>query len=449
MKLLLTVHQFFPHGAGGTEVLACHTARELQRRGHDVTIFAAQPCPEDMPPEQRFDDYVFEGLKVHRFHHAYTSLADQVIETEIEYKNLFLYHHFKQFLREQDFDLVHYFHLHRLGGLAVDAAVELAIPTVFTPTDFWTICPTSQLRLPDNSVCEGPDPSAINCIRHIAHGQQIGRKLEYLPDALVQLSVSAIRRGWFADRWYSPHVKAVVDRGPFLRDRLNRIDRVLPPTRLMERLLLKNGLDPARARFMPYGIDVSCIPRHTDKGVHPRLRLGFVGSLLEHKGAHLLVEAVRGLPREANVELAVYGNLDESPLYTARLRSLADQDPRIRFPGTFPHSQIGAIFSHLDVLVVPSIWYENTPLVIYTAHAAGVPLVVTDLGGMAEAVESEVNGLLFERGNVAELRAHLQRLAADRPLVARLAALTRPPKTIPIYVSELETLYYELLPAKH
>jgi glycosyltransferase involved in cell wall biosynthesis len=123
---------------------------------------------------------------------------------------------------------------------------------------------------------------------------------------------------------------------------------------------------------------------------------------------------------------------------------MAAGDPRISFKGTFPNDQIGNIFNTLDCLVVPSLWYENTPLVIYSSMASGCPVVATNLGGMSEAVTHNVNGLLFEKGNVHQLQQHLKRMALDRPLVASLAAKTKIPKSIPQYADDLERIYAEI-----
>ena len=117
----------------------------------------------------------------------------------------------------------------------------------------------------------------------------------------------------------------------------------------------------------------------------------------------------------------------------------------IRFCGVFPNEQIGKIFAKLDVLVVPSIWYENTPLVIYSAQEAGCPVIASNLGGMAEVVEHEKNGLLFEVGNVTSLAATIERLSGDRRLLRQLAANAVEPKSISDYVNELVTIYSNVL----
>jgi len=181
------------------------------------------------------------------------------------------------------------------------------------------------------------------------------------------------------------------------------------------------------------------------KGELKELRVGFIGTIFEHKGIHLLVEAVKNLLPDLNIELKIYGKLEEFPEYVDRLHEIVKDDARIKFCGTFPNQEIGKIFAELDVLVVPSIWYENTPLVIYSAQAAGCPVIATNLGGMSEVIHHEVNGLLFEKGNIAELANMIYRLYEDRILLKSLAMSSIKPKSIQEYISELEAMYYELL----
>ncbi len=175
------------------------------------------------------------------------------------------------------------------------------------------------------------------------------------------------------------------------------------------------------------------------------LRIGFVGTLAEHKGAHVLVEAVRQIPRERALEVLLYGNLEGYPNYVEKLKAAAGDDPRIRFCGTFPNSEIGKIFAALDVLVVPSVWHENTPLVIYTAQAARCPVIASDHEGISEIVHHGKNGLLFPAGDALALARLIDSLSDDRDMLKQLAANAEPPRTIEEYVCDLEQIYKEVL----
>ena len=151
------------------------------------------------------------------------------------------------------------------------------------------------------------------------------------------------------------------------------------------------------------------------------------------------------MPDLPEIEVKVYGDPNIDPKYIKRLRKLAENDERISFCGTFPNESIGEVFSELDVLVVPSVWYENTPLVIYSAQEAGCPVIASNLGGMSEVIKHEKNGLLFEAGDVAGLASSIERVAIDRKLLKQLADNAINPKTISEYVSELLDIYEEVL----
>lgn len=449
MKILLCVHQFLPDFQAGTEVLTFGTARALQRCGHQVTILTGYPERRPLEDSQRLDSYQYEGIEVERFRHARVPMGGQANVVEAEYNNKFLALHFRGLVEKLQPDIVHFFHLGRLSASIVDVCHDLGIPMVLTPTDFWFICPTCRLQLPDNSLCTGPDKSGVNCLRHVVSNTQpseLTAKLNILPDWLVALAIWGINQGLLSKRWFSPYVRALSARPAFLRPRINMMDAVVVPTRLMENLLCRNGLVAEKIIFSPYGLDMSSIsPSPSKKGGHPALRLGFIGSLYEHKGAHLLIEAVRSLPAALPLVVRIYGSMDEFPEYAEKLRTAAAGDARISFCGTFPNSEIGQVLADLDVLAVPSIWYENTPLVIYSAHAAGCPVIATNLGGMAEVVRDGENGLLIEAGHVGGLTQAIRRLAEDRELLRRLADKIKPPKSIADYAGELVVIYQKIL----
>ena len=110
--------------------------------------------------------------------------------------------------------------------------------------------------------------------------------------------------------------------------------------------------------------------------------------------------------------------------YIASLRHAAAADPRIRLAGAYGAAEGDDVFAGMDVLVVPSVWYENTPFVVLEAFAAGVPVVASDLGGLSEVVREGENGCLFPAGDARSLGALLQSLAADPGRLRRLCMPT-------------------------
>jgi glycosyltransferase involved in cell wall biosynthesis len=202
---------------------------------------------------------------------------------------------------------------------------------------------------------------------------------------------------------------------------------------------------PEKITFSPFGINLKPFQLCLREEAKDILRVGYIGTLSEHKGVHLLLKALRSFTEDEQVELKIYGKTDEYAEYVAELRRIADDDPRITFCGTFPNNRIGEIFSGLDVLVVPSIWHENTPLVIYSAYAAGCPVIASSMGGMSEVVHHGENGLLFEPGNVAGLAEALKLLSHDRGVLRRLTDNVHRPKSIEDYVAELVGIYADVI----
>ena len=201
-----------------------------------------------------------------------------------------------------------------------------------------------------------------------------------------------------------------------------------------------------------YGLDLEPFRQATrvsaPDGTRP-LRIGYIGQMAEHKGVHLVVQAFRSLPANTNqpIELHLYGNLDAFPAYAERVKALAEGDPRITFHGRFQNTRVAEILSEIDVSVAPSTWYENQPLAILEARAAGTPVVTSHLGGMAELVEHEVNGLHFKPNDAADLAVQLRRLIDNPALLAALqaGAARSTPRSIDDEMTELLGLYEQVM----
>jgi glycosyltransferase involved in cell wall biosynthesis len=173
-----------------------------------------------------------------------------------------------------------------------------------------------------------------------------------------------------------------------------------------------------------------------------------VGTLVWHKGAHVLLEAVRALDAGA-YELKIFGNPDVFPDYTAGLRALAAGLP-VRFMGAFDRERTAEVYAQIDVLVVPSLWLENSPLVIHEAFMAGVPVVGARIGGIAglvKDVEDGGTGLLYDPSSAVELRAALGRLIENPAQLEGLAERVRtapPVKSIAQDAREWEDTYADV-----
>jgi glycosyltransferase involved in cell wall biosynthesis len=165
----------------------------------------------------------------------------------------------------------------------------------------------------------------------------------------------------------------------------------------------------------------------------------------------LLIRAVRELPG-LPLELHLFGVTQSArnSAYHRDLERLAGGDPRIAFFPSVPNGEVVELLRvGYNVLAVPSRWLETGPLVVLEAFAAGVPVIGARLGGIAELVSDEVDGLLVEPDSVIAWHRALSRVAHDRELLVRLERGVRPPRSMPAVAEEILALYARLVPAAH
>lgn len=446
MKILLTTILFLPEYFAGTEILTYSTAKELQRLGHEVHVLTGFPARSDLADSERFDYYEYDGIPVTRFHHADVPMGGLWDVLEMEYNNRFVGRWFKDFLERLQPDLVHAVHLARLSASLIDVCRKAGVPIVITPTDFWFVCPANLLRMPDGSCCQGPDRFSVNCIRHLDFIDKPDERtiVKKVPDWFIITAAVFARLGILPRKRFN-FVHAMTKRPAFLMQRLNSVAKVIVPSKIMQEVLVENGLNKKLMVFSSFGLNLDNIPEVSVRDQSETLRIGFIGSLYEHKGIQVLLKAVKLLPKDEQFILKVYGENSAQPDFMNALKELAATDSRITFCGTFPNDKIGEKLAGIDVLVVPSIWYENTPLVIYSAMAAGCPVIASNLGGMSEVVQHNINGLLVEPGNASALAEALKQLSIDKALLFRLASGCKRPKSIRTYVAELLAVYDEIL----
>ena len=445
MRVLFAAHQFFPEHRAGTEVLTLGLARAMRASGHDARVFAAKrSAPITDLPAGGIEDYDFEGVPVRRLGRPTESL---VRPFRLNYASPEMADAFGDYLSDFRPDVVHFMHLQGLTVDAIPVARASGVPTVYTATDFWAVCPVVDLRRHDASMCSGPDPG--HCLRCLASRQpasRMARLVQRVPAPILRASDAISRIPRLPKPLPVRQVRDLSERPAYIRERVNTLDRVIAPTRLTRDMLVRNGVRPDIVEVSHYGIDTTNVVRPVrDEKKSSGARFGFIGTLGPHKGCDLLVRAFRDLPQDSGATLAIYGSDRGFDGFEAELRRLTGDDARISFRGTFPPEEIGGVLADMDALVVPSRWYENTPLVVYSAFAAGVPVVATDLGGLSEVVEHEKNGLLFPLEDAAALSRCLERLAGEPGLAGQLRDGIGPVKTVEENADELLALYNGLV----
>lgn len=450
-KVLLTTHKFFPAHRAGTEVLTLKIAQELKRRRYEVLVLTGNPPDVDARrrPGADTSDYEFEGVPVHVVEEP---LRLRNYQFSYEYRHPLVALHFKEILQRFKPDLLQIIHAQNLSGSIIEEARKQGVPVVFYATDFWFVCPIVQLKRPDGSVCRGPGPMALKCLDCYTPKlfPPVGEFQEAIAERFPKIQgLSAAATGALFGAYCASKapgaLRATLERPRALRDIANQMQSILVPTKLLRDVFVENGIREELIRHVPFGIEAESLIPFQKKSESITLRFAFIGTIFEHKGLDLLIKAFLNLPQDAEAELIIYGDTQQFPEYGNKMVALADDgsanSKKIRFAGTFPQSSFGEVLSNLDVLVVPSRWYENTPLVIQSALATRTPLIATDLGGMAELIHHDVNGLLFKLNDHESLRQQLLKVLNDRSLIEKYRSSIKPERSVQQMVDEIEETY--------
>ena len=426
MRILLVSHGFPPAAGGGAEIYAHAHASELARTGDDVLVIAREADAQRAEYAVRREQQ--SGFSVAWINNTFASVSS----FEDSYRNVRVGEIAARLIQDFSPDVAHIHHLTCLSTTIVDTLKSQGVPVFFTLHDYWLLCHRGQLLDVNLKVCNGPangcgaclGPAATLPASAYAARSALARIGGVLPSAALptlrrlagQLgSVAGADRRAAASNARMKEMRAVTD----------GVTHFFAPSRCMRDRFVESGIDAGRISISEYGVEprTAGLPSRLETlgpGDRP-LRVGFLGSLMVSKAPHLLIEACADLPSGAvTVDLwgdpAAYHGDDR---YRSQLRSWLDR-PGVRTHGRIEHGQVPSALARIDVLAVPSIWPENSPLVIREAFSAGVPVVAARIGGIPETVEDNVSGLLFEPGQAQDLRRVLLRLLNEPDLLPRL-----------------------------
>jgi glycosyltransferase involved in cell wall biosynthesis len=433
MKIVLPVHHFPPRYSAGAELYTLRLARQLQARGHDAEVVCVEAIDAGRPGELQAEHDNYQGIPVWRLTF---NLVDAPERQLWNFDNPLLGAWFAEHVRQARPDLIHFQAGYLLGVAPLRAAHAAGIPSVLTLHDYWFLCPRITLQRGDGALCASVPADPSGCVWCRRLEQRRYRVPDQVSGGMVGLAARAI--GLQAE------AGVIAERRRQLHQALGLPDAVIAPSRFLAQRFAAHAA-PERMYILRYGIDLTPF-QHAVSSQHTALRIGFLGQVAPHKGVHLLIEAFRMLHgRGRPIELHIHGGLDAQPDYVAALRQRSAGDTRIVLHGRFEHSAAPAILAGLDVVVVPSTWYENSPLAIMEAHAAGVPVVTAALGGMAELVQDGVDGLHVRAGDAADLARALQRFVDEPRLLATLRAGIRMPTSVEQEVDELGEIYTHVM----
>lgn len=452
MKISYLLHQFSPKHTSGVEQYCFNLAREMKSRGNEVSVFVYQYSKQGSKLQQGTTDMVCDGINLREVYHNYMLLRES---DRYEYYNPVIKGYADLYFEEFKPDIVHILHLKNLSTSVIDAAYDRNVPVVFTPTDFWVLCPNFTLLRPDYEVCRGPTkttPCHI-CIAdtQATLGQRIMDKKHQplssqLKDKVMHTFMSTAGKK-IADKMSSyfhaekqwTGIDDLFARRDFILRKCEKIKKILAPSEFMKEVLIENGYEDSQIEVMPLGFDMQA-PQKIEKHHSDKLRIGYIGTINKHKGVHILIEAMKKIESK-NVELVIYGDFTRFHKYTQYIKNLASHDKRISFKGTFKPDKTREIFEHMDILAVPSLWYENMPVVIYSALAHKTPVIAPAFGAMHEIIHHTNNGLLFNRDDPDDLKEKINDIIDDMSILDKFTERITPPKSISEHADELLSLF--------
>ncbi|NWG20302.1 MAG: glycosyltransferase [Chloroflexi bacterium] len=433
MRILIAVHGYPPTHNGGAERRAERTARGLAARGHDVYVVSIETLVA-AARGIRWEDVREDQVFVRRLFCNFDDAPDMF---NWSYDNPQIGQMMTGLLMAWRPDIVHLFSGYLMSASTVRAAVAEGVPVVVSLTDYWWLCHRINLLRPDGSRCDGP--TAAGCARCLAESRRRFR----LPAQAWPQGANAI---WSAVEQV-PAFGAVlgvpqqVARHTLLADTLNQCAALIAPSRYLAETYVRHGTDPRLVRVQRQGVELDrCQLRRPAS----ELRFAYLGQLKPHKGVDLLLQAWGQLIGDQPRRLALYGSADGEPDYFQLLQSMAANLAGVTFGGQLNAAGVWQVLAETDVLVMPVRWFENSPNIILEAQAVGVPVVGAGLGGVAELVQHEQNGLLHIPDDARDLARQMQRMLDEPHLIGQLRRNVMPFQHVDDEVDQIVTLYADV-----
>jgi glycosyltransferase involved in cell wall biosynthesis len=469
VKIIHVPFCFYPDAVGGTEVYVASLVRLLKgEHGCEVLIAA---------PGAKSETYTHDNLRVRRF--AVSPEAADVSELYGEGDELAA-REFEKILEDERPDLVHLHAFTRGASLRlVRAARARSVPVVFTYHTPTVTCTRGTMMRWGRIPCDGEmlDQRCAACTLHgLGMNRVAAQTLSLMPSALRTLLTSTRKSGGV---WTALRMRELVERRHgATRTLLAEVDHIVAVCDWVRDVLLRNGAPAEKITLCRQGIEHAALDEdarskmeddllpadnrqpitdnYASRGVPKEfsavrpLRLAYFGRLDPTKGVHVLIEALQ-LGKSLPVTLDIYGNSqgENGAAYAGRLQKLAIGDGRVEFKASVPSGKVIPTIRGYDAVVVPSQWLETGPLVVLEAFAAGVPVIGSSLGGIAELVKEGVTGFLVNGTGAEEWHNALRRLCDDSDQLAKLhRAIGRPP-TMSAVAQTMIGLYQRLLEPLH
>jgi glycosyltransferase involved in cell wall biosynthesis len=298
---------------------------------------------------------------------------------------------FAELVKQLKPDIAYIGHLNHLSTGIVDELNKQKIPVVFMLHDYWLMCPRGQFltrsigKENNFAVCNGQNDRkcACNCYEVYLSGKEAEREQDITAWS-----------NWINRRMIE--TKAIID----------KVDLFIAPSNYLRNRFIKDfGIPENKIIYLDYGFPTEYLTQTEKSKEKNNFTFGYIGTHIPAKGVNDLIQAFKQIKQPAM--LKIFGR--ENGQSTNALKKMAESSINpIEFCGEYVNKNLAnVVFANVDCIVVPSIWAENSPLVIHEAQACKVPVITADFGGMNEYVHHKINGLLFEHHNIQSLNEQI------------------------------------------
>lgn len=427
---------FSPDPVGGTEIYVETLARGL--RAHQIESVIVAPSSDSNDQA-----YEYNSLRVRRFQSTRgsgTLLKQLYGDGDPEAAAAFA-----RIIDEERPNAVHIHAFTRsVSVMLVRAAKQRGIPVFFTYHTPSVSCQRGTLMLWGKEMCDGllgERRCTSCCLESRGLPRWSTDILHWVPIRVTQTLENANLSGGLWTVLRMPRL--VRNQHEAFHALVEEVDAIIALSKWSQTVLVRNGVPRSKITLLQHWLphDWETSGTFLDVAKIP-LRVAFLGRADRVKGADTLIKAVRSLPG-LKVEIHLYGvtQSENDEQYWSRLNSSAARDPRIKFLPPVSNDRVIPLLKGYHIVAMPARWIENRPLVLLESFAAGTPVIGSNLGGIAELICHNEDGLLVAPDDVTAWAAALRRCAEDRSLLARLREGVRVPRKGADLASEMARLY--------
>ncbi|WP_043318823.1 glycosyltransferase family 4 protein [Microbulbifer sp. HZ11] len=395
-KILIVSHGHPDHSKGGAEVAAYNLFKEYERQGLD-TIFLART---DQPSH---GGSAFSTINSDREILFHTHMSDFFLFQSGNKKHI--WQDFRDLLEKYRPTVVHLHHYIHMG-LEMIREVKNTLPDtriIVTLHEYLAICANNgQMVKPGKQMKLCYKSSPTDCARCFPERSAADF---FLREKYIKSIFELV------DKFISP--------SHFLIDRYKQWG--IPEEKMV---MIENGQPEVKAPA----------PRPLAEG-EVRGRFAFFGQINPFKGVDVMLEAFNLLPDDikGKVHLDIHGaNLEiQTPEFQEKINKLLDDlGDLVTLHGSYESHEIGRLMEQADWVIIPSVWWENSPMVIQEAYNHGRPLIASDIGGMVEKIKDSVNGIHFRARGATSLSAKIASDTLDPEFWSSISAKIKPPLSV-------------------